>query len=276
VDGISFFAKPSFLNYKDRHLMRGSSIIRGEQVASYIGAKLNPETGYENDVCIYVKPGFKSPGHIKLPNHAYIDIVDVKNLDPFYSENPEIPIIACLQKDYEYLAHKLSNKIIFIPQHHCNFERVKRSRDQITTVGVIGFPDTFKWLPQNFEKRLTQNGLDLLAYSDFHNRQDVVNFYKMIDIQVIWRPWKQALQNPLKMVNAASFGIPTVAYDEDAFKEMEGCYFSVRTLDEFMDRVESLRNSSSLYSAFSQNCIDKAEDYHISNVGEIYKKLEAY
>ena len=33
----------------------GSGIIRGEQVAHKLGAKLNPTSGYEDDVCIYVK-----------------------------------------------------------------------------------------------------------------------------------------------------------------------------------------------------------------------------
>ena len=66
---ISFFAKPPFLNVspnvpyvfdgkpiKRGHLLRVSSLIRGNQMAEYLGGKLNPTEGYENDVCIYVKP----------------------------------------------------------------------------------------------------------------------------------------------------------------------------------------------------------------------------
>lgn len=62
---ISFFYKPAFLNinpnqaFSERtkpirggHLMRVSSIIRGEQIADYLGAKKNPESGYENDTTI--------------------------------------------------------------------------------------------------------------------------------------------------------------------------------------------------------------------------------
>jgi hypothetical protein len=42
--GISFFTKKG-----------GSGEIRGKQVAEYIGARLNPETNFEKDLCIYVK-----------------------------------------------------------------------------------------------------------------------------------------------------------------------------------------------------------------------------
>ena len=52
---ISIFAKKTSRGRGNR-LQRVSSMIRGVQVAEQIGAKLNPEEGYENDVCIYVKP----------------------------------------------------------------------------------------------------------------------------------------------------------------------------------------------------------------------------
>jgi len=62
---ISIFAKPPFMM---RHLQRVSSIVRGEQIAAYMGnARLNPESGYENDTCIYVKP------HIKRGNDYKFD-----------------------------------------------------------------------------------------------------------------------------------------------------------------------------------------------------------
>lgn len=255
--------------------MHGASVIRGEQVAEYTGAKLNPGRGYQNDVCIYVKPHTQSlyAGHQKLAKRAYIDIVDSENLVLYLTKNPSIPVIACSRLDYEFLSLKLKNKVVFIPQHHCNFERAKRTRDHVATVGIIGFPKSFDWLPENFEKRLNQLGLDLLAYSGFRQREDVVDFYKKIDVQVVWRPWRQVLQNPLKMVNAASFGIPTIAYEEDAFKELDGHYFPVKTLNELVAQAKALKSSPDLYKAYAEKCFNKAEDYHLENIGKSYQNL---
>lgn len=54
---ISFFAQPPYVM---RHLQRGSSILRGEQVAAHMqNARLNSTSGYENGVCIYVKSNVK-------------------------------------------------------------------------------------------------------------------------------------------------------------------------------------------------------------------------
>ncbi|OGK52582.1 hypothetical protein A2966_03515 [Candidatus Roizmanbacteria bacterium RIFCSPLOWO2_01_FULL_41_22] len=256
--------------------MRGSSIIRGEQIAEYLGAKLNPESGYENDICIYVKPHTRGlySGTIQLAKHAVIDIIDGTNLVLYASKNFNIPVIACSRTDYNYLSRRLSNKVTLIPQHHCNFERAKRTRNQIITAGIIGNPESLAYLPDNFEERLAQSGLNLLAYSRFHRRQDVVDFYQKIDIQVVWRPWRKKLSNPLKIVNAGSFGIPTIAYDEDAFEEMDGCYVPVKTLDGFMAQLENLKSSPDLYDSYAEKCLARAEEYHISKVAELYKQLE--
>jgi glycosyltransferase involved in cell wall biosynthesis len=128
--------------------------------------------------------------------------------------------------------------------------------------------------PEDFEKKLAQNGLELLKYSSFHSRQDVVDFYRKIDIQAVWRPWPKALSNPLKIVNAASFGIPTLAYPEVAFAEVGECYIPVETLDEFIKQVKRLKSSPSLYARYRDRCLAKAEAYHIERVAEIYKHLE--
>ncbi len=58
---ISIFALPSYIGrgyhaHVPLHATRLSSRIRAEEMAAYLGAKLNPTEGFENDVCIYVKP----------------------------------------------------------------------------------------------------------------------------------------------------------------------------------------------------------------------------
>src|SRR5436309_1721406 len=112
---ISIFAKPAFLNtassvpfvskeasYKGNgHLQRVSSMIRGEQIASYIGAKLNPTSKYENDICIYVKPHVpKGTTDFKFEGkRAYVDIIDGWGLLPVLEKYPKVGVIACSKQD---------------------------------------------------------------------------------------------------------------------------------------------------------------------------------
>ncbi len=267
---ISIFAKPTFLS--KGYLLRVSSMIRGEQIASQIGAKLNPENGYENDICIYVKPYTKVFDHFEFEGKPYLDIIDGFKLIHLLRNYEDVPVIACSQTDYEHLSNCLKNKVIYIPQHHCNFERVIRDGDQITIIGIIGGEYAFAHLPNGLEEQLFKRGINLIKFSKFFTRQDIIDFYKKIDIQIVWRPYRKILANPLKIVNAASFGIPTIALREEFFKEMDGYYIPVSSLNRFLIQLDLLRSSPTLYNEYSKKCIVKAEEYHIENIGKEYLK----
>src|SRR3989344_1382834 len=146
--GITIFAKPAEYWERKRHLFRGSSMIRGDQIAEHIGAKLNPDSGYENDVCIYVKPPGKP--HLydyNLAGVPYIDIVDGEGIIVYLQRNPQVPVIVTSKHDYDYLSSILDNEVILIPQQHCNFDRTKRTRPKIETIATIGTPPAFVHLP---------------------------------------------------------------------------------------------------------------------------------
>ena len=81
------------------------------------------------------------------------------------------------------------------------------------------------------------------------------------------------MSNPLKLVNASSFGIPTIALDEPAFKEMDGCYIPVHSINEFMNQLDNLRSSPFLYQEYSNKAVKKAEEYHIENIANLYTNL---
>jgi hypothetical protein len=119
--------------------------------------------------------------------------------------------------------------------------------------------------------------MELIEFSRFFTREDVIDFYMKIDVQIIWRPYvnyeTDTLMNPLKIVNSSSFGIPTIAYQEKAFEEMDGCYIPVHTLDEFLIQLDNLRSNPELYEKYSKRCLEKAEDYHIEHIAELYKAL---
>lgn len=253
--------------------MRATSLIRGEQIAEFIDARLNPSSGYENDICIYVKPYYRDNEEFRFEGRAYLDLIDTFSLTGLAAKHPEITVIACSKYDQKVISEAIKNKVICIPQHHCNFERVQKKSNQVKTVGVVANPSAMKYLPEGLAERLAKIGLDFLPFEDFRGRQDIVNYYKKIDLQIVWRPWFTQLSNPLKMVNAASFGVPSIALDEPAFTEMSGVYFPVRTLEEFITQAETLKNSPKLYESYAQKCIAKAEDYHIENIAKLYKAL---
>ena len=284
---ISIFAKEAFLNVnpaeplrlrtkpiKAGHVMRVSSIIRGDQIADYIGAKLNPTSRYENDINIYVKPMVRKGDDFKFEGKAYLDIIDGANLAQVAHRHPEVGVIVCSQVDYELMSKELpNNKIILIPQHHCNFERVKRTRTEIKTVGVIGTRGAFPFLPKGLKEALAERGIELLEFSKFFSRQDIIDFYMKIDLQIVWRPYKKILSNPLKIVNAASFGVTTIALDEPSFKEVKGCYIGVKTAEEWLKTLDALIADPEVYEQTARICIQEAEKYHISNIAKLYEQL---
>lgn len=283
---ISIFAREAFLNvnpgepFKLRtkpprgHLMRVSSMIR-EQVIPYIGAKLNPKSGYEDDICIYLKPMIRKGDDFTFEGaRAYFDLIDGANLAQVAHRHPEVGIIVCSEADYKIMSKELpNNKLVLIPQHHCNFERMKRTRTGIKTVGVIGTKGAFPYLPKGLKEALRERGIELLEFSTFFSRQDIIDFYMKIDVQIVWRPYKKILSNPLKLVNAASFGIPTIALDEKAFWELKGSYIPVGTFEAFLGALDGLINNPTLYDNYASKCIEASERYHISNIAKLYEQL---
>lgn len=284
---ISIFAKETFLNINPGepfrlrtkppkgHLMRVSSLIRGDQIAERIGAKYNPESGYEQDTCIYVKPMVRKGDDFEFKGKkSYIDIVDGHNLGQLAQKHPEVGVIVCSKADQDIMSKELKNEIVLIPQHHCNFERVSRIRNEVTRVGIIGELPAFNFLPPNLEKELSQRGMELVKFSKFFTRQDIIDFYLNIDVQIVWRPYKKILSNPLKIVNAASFGVPTIALDERAFYELDGCYIPVADFEGFLKNLDNLRTNEYIYFDYSQAALEKAEEYHIDKIADMYRRLD--
>ncbi|MBI2593024.1 hypothetical protein HYW44_00050 [Candidatus Daviesbacteria bacterium] len=288
MTNISIFAQKAFLNTDPKHefvytgtkprkgyLKRVSSIIRADQVALATNAKINPRQGYKKDVCIYIKPELDTDHDFKFEgDSSYLDVIDELGYAAVLKKHPKVCAIVLSERDFITLASVgVTNKIVIIPQHHCNFERKKRTRKKIITVGVIGNYRAFPYLPAQLKQNLSQRNMKLLEFSQFFTRQDVIDFYKSIDIQIVWRPYLKKLANPLKIVNAASFGIPTIALDEIYFKELGNCYIGVRDFNHFLIELDRLRASSTLYDAYSKLCLKKAENYHIEEIAKLYKNL---
>jgi hypothetical protein len=274
---ISIFTQPPFLGNRYPKLtnelttMRVSSRIRGDEIAEYLGAKLNPKDGFENDTCIHVKPKYLE----RVKDGHWIDYLDSRNLIYFLKERPLVNVIAHSQVSYEYLKSNTKNKIVLIPSHHINIEGAKRERTAITTVGYIGAssPEAFKAYDEIGE-RLKEIGLDFKACFSFKTRQDAVDLYKSIDIFIIGDlPNCGTHQKaPTKIINAGSFGIPTIACPVPGYAEIEGSYIPAESLGSMISAAKYLTNEI-IYERWSKKASAMAEPYHISKIAELYKAL---
>ena len=270
---LSFFAKPPF---ELRHLQRVSSIIRGEQIAAYMGnARLNPESNYENDTCIYVKPNIKPGNDFKFEKRSYIDIHDGWDLIHTLKKYPEVGVISYGELAYETLSKELTNKVVNIPHHHVNFERTRRNRDKIVKIGTTGSHAAWDYIPDVIKEGIKSRGLKLEMYSNFYPRMSVARFHESVDVFIHWRPFlERKLSCPFKIINAASFGVPTIALDEPSFKEVEESYIPVKTPEEWLSNLDDLIANPNFYDAMAQRCVDIAEKYHISNIAKLYEELD--
>lgn len=281
---ISIFAKPSFLRNDPELngqpvLTWTTSCIRGEQIAEYIGAKYNPKSGYEDDLCIHLRP--RTLDYIK--DNDYVDVSDgAFNIVEQLQSRPKIKVIASYPCSYKFMKERLKNEVVYVPEHHCNFERAVRERKEVTTGGVINNPSVHTYsVYDEIKKRLENIGLKFITCFHYKNRQDVVDFYKQIDFQIIdrfERPTDNNYNNdynpfihPSKIINAGSFGIPTIASWKLGFDDFS--YIPVKTIDALMEEVEKIRDENN-YNQWPDKLIKEAEKYHISKIAEIYKQLE--
>ena len=278
---ISFFAKHSFLanqrlpNSNDLTIVRLSSEIRAKQIAEYIGGKYNPKGGYENDVCIYIKPGNLD----RVRDVDYVDFSDglYTGLIEKLKQRPKIRILAHSTYLYKYLKERLPNEIIYLPQQHLNWERVKRERKGMTTGGYIGSSSSIS-IKMNtaLKEALAKMGMDYVMCYNWRSREDAINFYKQIDFLVIYGYGNSDEYNPCaqptKMINAASFGIPSLANWQVGYEEFEGYYMRFKTMDDLAGEVQKLKDEN-YYNKYAKRIINKAEEYHIDNIAKQYERL---
>jgi len=258
MENITFFAKPSFYRV---HLFRGSSMIRAEQIAERMEAQLNP-------VVIWVKPNNLD----RVRDDDWVDVIDGIHLPFMLKSRPHVGIIACSKSSYRYMKEMLPNKIIYIPQHHCNFNREKRTRTEIKRVGFVATRSGFTPEVPEIKRRMAKIGLEFDPRFHYKDREEVVEYYKTIDLQMVWAYGDRVIKNPLKLINAASFGIPTVAKQIKAYEEFEGFYVPVHTMEELYTEIEKFKNVD-YYNEWSNKVFNEAEKYHIDNIAKMYKQL---
>lgn len=273
---LIIFAKPPHfyrrgtLTTRRPHLYRTSSLIRGEQIAQYLGCEYNPTERKGNNIAVHVKPS-----HIEeVRDGDWVDVLDNFQLLRRLKSRPEVGIIFCSQYHYD-LFYEQYPKSVMIPHHHCNFDREVRTRKEITTVGHIGSLRGVDIPFEVIEERLAKIGMTFIENHKFSCREDSVAFYKTIDIQLVWKEDGFIEHTPMKVVNAASYGIPSVSKHCENYREIEGFYDAVEpNLDVLFTEIEKLKDPA-YYNSWSEKLIPEMERYHISNIAPLYEKLNS-
>ena len=256
---INFLAEKNFLG----------SIIRGKQIADYIGGTYRGERG---DVNIHIKPR-KLDG---VSDGDWVDTSDGEWLFGALKKRPNIKVIAHSLRTYETLK-ELPNEVVWISQQHINWERAERDRKEINTCGYIGHPNELAFkICDDVGEKIRSIGWGFITCFDYKTREDACDFYKKIDLLVIGAkpevfdepPYK----TPTKIINAASFGVPSIAYPTEGYKEFEGYYIHAKDLDEIAREIEKFKDPV-YYNGYSNKIREKAEEWHISNVANKYQNL---
>ena len=252
----------------------GSGDVRGEQVARHFKARLNlnepaEDWHYPFDVHVWVK---QEPRHLEWPGKHYLDVMDAAERGPWLREHPECGIVTTSLSGKEWLAERLGrDDIVWIKMHHCNLGRFQRTRgDEFSVAGVCGGPGAIQCDMDELEALLAEHHLSWAWYQDYKGPEDITQFYQRIDVQIVWRSRtaNRPLKDPEKLVNAMSLGVPTVAYPEVAYKELDGYYWPARNFEELAAALDELRGGFD-----RQRLLDKAEEYHIENAARGYKEL---
>lgn len=262
----------------------GSGDIRGKQIASFLGVPCDVKAE-KGDIFVAVKSIVMDAEAAKdTVKSLWIDVVDGYGVIDHLMEHPWMKAIAISRMAFEFIRNRVENEMVIIPEHHCNFNNETRPEDrEVRVVGAACYPGNFDLDPTEVRDALASIGLDFRIKTEFKNQQEVIDFYKSMDIQFCFRKFRgienrepPELKNPLKLENAGSFKIPTVSYPEPNFiREFgQGTFMPVRNLTEVVDACKKLKEDKGLYNIIANFAYDKAQQFHIARIAPLYLNLD--
>ncbi len=262
-----------------------SAKIRGEQIAARLENSLvvtqddyaaSPTNVCKDDVCVFVKCS-PDQGLADMAKQCYVDVVDSTAALSHITDLCNVKVIAIGVTSHKYISEYLGrDDIILIPEHHCNFKNELRDRPKVERVGFCGYTDNFHLPFGEVSNALASIDVEFVYETQVEDRQNVCSFYKYIDVQLCFR--KSAsnamLKNPLKLANAGSFRIPTIAYPEPSYvAEWDGAFAKVDDLAQIVRTVKILKESTAAYDNLADAALKKAQEYHIDKIIPLYKGL---
>ncbi len=211
---------------------------------------------------------------------VYIDLVDSDKAISEISKDPTLSIITLTPSGRDYIAARVPNRVIVIPDHHCNNNNIVRTRTTVDTIGYCGNKLGLQLDVEELQAQLEAHGFKFLQLDTglaSTTLSDILNFYKSIDINLLFRkPYYLPSHPPemrscLKLTNAGSFGIPTIAYPELLLqKEAPGMYLPAKTIPEIVNLCKLLQEDTKLYEDWQDRSIAFSKPYHIDNIIKNY------
>ena len=258
--------------------------IRCNQIAERLGCPVNVELDISNlpKHLVFVKSLPSEDELKKLIEHnvtIWVDLIDSDQGLSVGTLSDKIKFIAIGETAKRYISARVMNDVVVVPEHHCNFDRIQtlKHMQELFTVGFIGYKENFCVDPGYFDDKLREIGCRFLAMfvNEETTRQDVVDFYGVIDAQVTFRipriiaNMPPEMKNPLKVINAASFGLATVGYPECSYDEFP-LMFPAKTPEDLVMQCHRLSKTSPFYKT---ELLQKAEEYHIDNIIACYEEV---
>jgi len=260
-----------------------STEIRGRQIAAFLGdaAVMDPAELHRDDVVVLLKV-LPREEIVDAVDNIYMDVIDSTGTLQALDRFDKMKAIAISRLAYEYLAERYGNeRVVFIPEHNCNFERSLRITDwPVRTAGYIGEEECFHCDVGELRSRLADIGVGFEFCTKYETRQDVLDFYGKIDLQITFRVDAKhidvpaSLKNPLKLNNAGACGIPSISYPEANYvDEWADCFWPAESLDKVVRIVEDINRDKTAYRVMQSTAIGRAETYHIERVITSYIRL---
>jgi hypothetical protein len=242
-----------------------------------LGGRFNPQDGFEDDICMYILGAIPYGGE---PAASYFDVVDCgfARLSRVRGMTKG-PVISVSEIQYKYfLDYFPKRKVHLIPHHHCNYHRETIPDRPVRRVGTIGGDSAIQWPHFAMDRMLKEIGVEWSYVNIYSRREQVVEYYKQLDVQIAWRPTHARglviHMNTIKLANAGSFGIPTVAFPEPAWTTEWGKDFVwVDTMYGLMKEVKRLKDDRAWYQEMSNRAKIRAEGYHIDRIAGLYRAL---
>jgi hypothetical protein len=254
-----------------------SGTIRGRQIAEKLGERgitafVDPTMVDNDDTCIGIKCCLPEP-IVQRPGRTIIDITDAGGILPWIKTHPSVELMAISESARERLRSEFpTHKIWLIPEHHCNFEETVVVVKHPITAGYTGSQEGLQLNPDDISRDIAPTGLKFVAVSGMRTREEVCSFYRCIDLQICFRrdqPHPE-LKNPLKVINAGSFRIPTIAFPEVSYKELDDSYIHARTLDDIAYHCHQLVEHIDLYHAMAEKALETSRLYSIKRTVDRY------
>jgi hypothetical protein len=258
-----------------------SGEIRGRQIASALAScghvvVVDPGTVYADDTILSVKVMLP----VDVVEHVHrvlMDVVDSGAALDWYRDKPKVELLAISKTAEALLRQELPEHTVwFVPEHHCNREGATVNIETPTVVGYCGTHEGLQLDVAQVERVAIDNGYRFVALFNASTRQQVVDFYRMVDVQLCWRkeqPYPE-LKNPLKLANAGSFGVPTIAWPEVSYvEECADEFMPAKTLDDVVCHLDALKRKTGRWCEWSHKALAMSRRYSLERVVSVYEEV---